>query len=388
MALALFALIIGIAGLGTFFYYRAVNRPPDKPRKEPRGSVIASHALSAIASEIAARAKGKPDEIPGDDEDLVKEHGYPLRSHFIPSEDGIYHRASLISERGWSDLACTLNELSILPAAAFEIVNILYNPNATASELENAASQAPELTSRILTIVNSPFYRLESDVLDLTGAVEHLGSDEIHQFVYIANVFQPAVSQSHQPAVTDLWKHSRATSHIVTWLSRKITHENPDKNKFEFREPLAGTSALLHDIGKLVLEQWRPEAYRKALRASHEKNTQLMSEELRHLGITHALAGALLIDSWRLPKSLSITVKGSHLPIVSDDFPEAALVWLAGQTARTMSMGIDGEIKDEIIPGDIRDLLKIQSETITELLSVDFRDFVTHALADCRIGVT
>jgi len=385
MALALFGLIIGIAGCGAFFYYRALNRPFTK-KTAGKSATSGKNILSSIASEIAALPQPNPDD-PDEDDGLIKEHGYPLRSRFIPSEDGIYHRAEMISDRGWADLVYTIMELAALPAPAVELLSALSDPNIPKSALDQECSRTPELVARALSIANSPYYNIYEEITDLARAVELLGYEEIRQIVSIASIFRFKESSPDHLNTEDLWKHSMATSRIATWFSRKVGGESYCAAKAELRERLAGTSALLHDVGKIVLERWRPEGFRRAIRASGEKNTCLLTEELKEFGITHALAGALLINTMGLPKSLSLIAKGCHIPVVSEDFPEAALVYVAGQVARVMSMGIDGEVRRDDIPTDVRDFLGLEPKSIIELISGDFAKSVCDSLADCRIAI-
>ena len=111
-----------------------------------------------------------------------------------------------------------------------------------------------------------------------------------------------------------------------------------------------------------------------------------MTCELGELGVTHALASVLLLDLWHQPEDLISVVKGCHLPVVSSERPEAALVFVSGQIARLLDIGADAE-PAEPIPGDVRAVLGIESDTVSALLDSEFEEFVTGALAEIRTGV-
>ncbi|MCK4720143.1 HDOD domain-containing protein, partial [bacterium] len=185
---------------------------------------------------------------------------------------------------------------------------------------------------------------------------------------------------SDGPIVIDeLWKHSLATAGITTWLN--------DIMRIKGRKGLAGTGAMLHDVGKLVLQKWRPEAFRRAVIRARENKTSLMREELSELGVTHALAGTFLLNYWHLPLTLQWLVKGCHLPEVNSELPETALVYLSNQIARRMDMGLDAEEVTEI-PDDIRKLLGFKAETIDELIGEGFEEYVTSALDGLKVTVS
>jgi hypothetical protein len=112
-----------------------------------------------------------------------------------------------------------------------------------------------------------------------------------------------------------------------------------------------------------------------------------MHEEVKELGLSHALAGVLLLNRWHLPVTLSWVVKGCHLPVTSDDMPEPAMVYLAGQVARHMGIGIDGERSEDYIPDEVREILGVEQETVSDLVSEGFEDFVKSTLSDIKVKI-
>jgi len=385
--LIIFGIIAIIAGLAILFDYRNENHPHiPKPEKSPPATAAKKtsddrsrkgvEVMGIVQGNVIVAEKLTPETVTDNTEERTAGR-YEIESLFVPVEGDIYHRVHHLSERGWADLDYVLMQLSRLPGDAANLLEVLNNPDTSASDVATVCERNVGLTVRILKLVNSPFYGLNSEVDDIKRAVAVLGFNEIRQIVITSSIFMADAFADDPISVEDLWRHSLATARISSWIA--------DRSKIEIRKSFCGTAAMLHDVGKLVLQRWRPAGFQRALDLSKEKQTGLMYEELQTLGLTHALAGILLIHCWHLPESLGWVVKGCHLPVVSPEMPESAVVHFAGQVARYMAIGFDGEKCDERIPDDIREILGIDPETIPEVVSQGFEDFVSNTLDDLKV---
>jgi putative nucleotidyltransferase with HDIG domain len=97
---------------------------------------------------------------------------------------------------------------------------------------------------------------------------------------------------------------------------------------FEFRDRLMVT-ALLHDIGKLVLVHAYP-GYPRQVHADARTPEERLQRERRELGVDHALVGGVLARRWGLPKSVAHVIETHHN---SDCDGETAIVRLADMLA-------------------------------------------------------
>ncbi len=97
---------------------------------------------------------------------------------------------------------------------------------------------------------------------------------------------------------------------------------------FEFRDRLMVT-ALLHDIGKLVLVHAYP-GYPRQVHGDARTPEDRIQRERRELGVDHALVGGVLARRWGLPKSVAHVIETHHN---SDCDGETAIVRLADMLA-------------------------------------------------------
>ena len=88
-------------------------------------------------------------------------------------------------------------------------------------------------------------------------------------------------------------------------------------------------SALLHDVGKLVLMHAYP-AYPEQIHGEARTPEERIKRERRELGVDHALVGGVLARRWGLPDRLATAIERHH----SDEAEgEAAFVRLADMLA-------------------------------------------------------
>lgn len=142
-----------------------------------------------------------------------------------------------------------------------------------------------------------------SDVLSIPTALtiigpEHLsrivaGRSTIDYFQYVAGWRQPP---------EHLRLHAIATQRAVELIVRAQHREDGDAL-------LIG--ALLHDVGKLVLEQAYPN-YPRGVHGEAETPDSRAHEERRHLGLDHAMVGGVILRRWDVPDQIAALVETHH----------------------------------------------------------------------------
>jgi putative nucleotidyltransferase with HDIG domain len=114
--------------------------------------------------------------------------------------------------------------------------------------------------------------------------------------------------------------HSVATQRAADRLASEIG--------YEYRDRLMVT-ALLHDIGKLVLVHAYP-GYPRQVHGDARTPEERLQRERRELGVDHALVGGVLARRWGMPKAVAHVIENHHS---SDIEGEPAIVRLADMLA-------------------------------------------------------
>jgi len=110
-------------------------------------------------------------------------------------------------------------------------------------------------------------------------------------------------------------------------------------------------SGLLHDLGKLVFDNFFNEEYKKVASEARKNHEWIRDVERRLLEIDHNEAGYLLAQRWQFPEPVINAIRFHH------DLPEkapeecaiAAVVHIADYCSRKAKIG-DGGDSEEIEP--------------------------------------
>jgi putative nucleotidyltransferase with HDIG domain len=114
--------------------------------------------------------------------------------------------------------------------------------------------------------------------------------------------------------------HAVGTQRAADRLAKEVDFDDKDELL---------VSALLHDVGKLVLVHAYP-GYPGQVHGQAQTPEERIHRERRELGVDHALVGGVLARRWGLPSRLAAAIERHH----SDDADgEAALIRLADMLA-------------------------------------------------------
>ncbi|MBO8159531.1 HDOD domain-containing protein [Thermosyntropha sp.] len=205
------------------------------------------------------------------------------------------------------DIVQAVRDLPALPSVVTKIMKLTEDPNSTAQDINNALSQDQAMTARVLKLANSAFYGFPRRIATVTDATVFLGFKTIKSIVMAASVSDilnteiPGYALEHG----ELWKHSQCVAMAARHIARKVKFAQLD---------LAYTGGLLHDIGKVILNNAMKEAYHEVVARINEKNIDFIEAENAVLGFNHALVGARVAEKWNLPPELVDTIAHHHNP--------------------------------------------------------------------------
>jgi len=195
--------------------------------------------------------------------------------------------------------------LPSLPTIAMEVLELTRKDDVDIAEIAAIISKDPALSGKILRTVNSSFYGRSSHVSTISQAMVILGMQSVKTLVLgFSLINNLRKNNSRGFDILAFWKRSIYSATAARTIGGKM-------NLVQCEE--AFLAALLRDIGMLVLDQVLGEQYGEICgsAASHE---DLMQAETRALGLTHADAGAILADVWKLPPILAVPIASSSNP--------------------------------------------------------------------------
>lgn len=203
-----------------------------------------------------------------------------------------------------------LPNLPTLSEVAAQLVVRLKDPHISVTEISELIGQDPSMTAKILRIANSAFYGMPRSISKIKEAIVLLGLKAIHTVALSITVFDLFSDHTCHAAFDRIafWRHNI----ICALLSKNIASEMKTS---QIHPEIAFCIGLLHDIGKIVMEQYLHEDMHRTLDYSLKTHHSFFDSEKKVLQYTHSDIATLLISQWNLPDELFYPIVHHHQPL-------------------------------------------------------------------------
>ena len=195
--------------------------------------------------------------------------------------------------------------LPAMPQILVRLIEHLQADDLGMPELAALIAKDVGMTGKLLAVANSSAYQRHHRSVNLEQSLVALGTDMIKTLVISDSVFQTFNNFPHSGS-TDLrafWKNALSTAVIARDIARAVEYPHLEE---------AYLAGLLHNVGRLALLATAPKEYAYNFAARDDED--LCAVEQRTLQITHAEAGAWLIERWQLDSFLADAVLYHHEP--------------------------------------------------------------------------
>lgn len=188
-------------------------------------------------------------------------------------------------------------DLRPLPPIAAQVLQIAEGETFSAHELAQAISSDPALTARVLRVANSAYYGFPRRITTIRDAVVLLGFRQVRSTLLATSVMRSMPSYDGIDAFA-FWRHSVAVG-LLAELIAKSQGAHHDE---------AFTAGVLHNVGRLALDQARPVAFARARVLADNQNVSVHEAERQIFGFIDAEVGGALARHWRFPEELSAAI--------------------------------------------------------------------------------
>jgi putative nucleotidyltransferase with HDIG domain len=244
-------------------------------------------------------------------------------------------------------LTAAFEALEAFPALAESrnrLLRLLGEEGTSAADMVAAVETDVALAISVMRLANRIDGKPRGGVDSVVKAVEVLSPEAVQTIVTRTRTFDFFEHNGLWDATPERFRlHAVATQGAAERLAAELSYEH--RNRLMF-------TALLHDVGKLVLIHAYP-GYPSQVHGDARTPDERAQRERRELGVDHALVGGVLARRWGLPKTVASTIERHH---ADDANGEAAYVRLADmlahyaqggavspaellRTARTIGMG-------------------------------------------------
>ncbi len=179
------------------------------------------------------------------------------------------------------------NALPVLPELTTKVEELFQREEVELSDLVKVVQTDPGITSKLISISNSPQFRGLSEIKGLDKAIARIGLKMTQNYVLVLakrGLFKVDEPQ-YEAILNRIWQHSLATAACAQALAQKLAFNDADSYY---------TLGLLHDIGKLLVLQTFSDIAKKRADATEQQCIDLMEQ-------VHGEFGALLLTKWKFP---------------------------------------------------------------------------------------
>lgn len=223
----------------------------------------------------------------------------------------------------YEEIECALARVNSIPQIALKVIRMIRDSRNSLRDISKELRQDQILSAKVIRLCNSAFIGVRNRIDSIDRALVLLGDKRFLQLVASSSCedFFPKTVQGYSLCKGGLYKHALGTA-LISEILAKFTGKVPSD--------IAYTAGLLHDIGKVVLDQYMAPAYPLFYRRTQADGTNLIVVEREEFGVDHTEVGGRLGELWSLPENLIDTIRHHHNPEEATVAPELShLVYLA-----------------------------------------------------------
>jgi putative nucleotidyltransferase with HDIG domain len=232
-----------------------------------------------------------------------------------------------------------INRQWAFPFTVIRSLEIIGAESSCCNELAKCIESDLAATSAILGIANTTqFAGRYSRTTNVTDAVVRIGFNETRNLLATLALIDISSELYLKFGFKrgEFWMHSLATAIMAQKLCEKTAFKRPET---------AFIAGLMHDIGKIPLDNLFTDVFSRILEETTNKITSFADSEVRMMGFTHAALGHSFATAWDFPSSIKLALLNHHSPekILAnnnqlDRIPQEA-VYAANIFAKAVGMG-------------------------------------------------
>lgn len=213
-------------------------------------------------------------------------------------------------------------DLPATPQLIPRLQRMLYDPDTDMKDIFPLVKLDASITSGVIRMANSAYFRGVEPVLSLEEAVSRLGLFELYRIVCL--VVAEQVMGSPLP-LYNLKKGELLVSSISAALAMEVLAERLRQEEID--GPAGYTIGLLHSLGKIVVNRHYVNYGLKLYDDAVEIDPVI---ERKILGFEHAELGSALLEKWGFPEALFGPVLFQNHPLTAKSFqPSACMLHLS-----------------------------------------------------------
>jgi putative nucleotidyltransferase with HDIG domain len=222
-----------------------------------------------------------------------------------------------------------------IPQAALKVIRLLKSEEYSLSGIAAEVRHDQVLSAKVLRACNAAYLGVGEEITSIDRALVLLGGRVVGGLILSSAMsgFYDQFRRGYSMSRGGLYHHAVSTATVAEQIAALTGAAERD---------LAYTAGLLHDIGKVLLDQYvaaiRPLFYRDVV----GRGAALLDVERSLIGVSHEEAGARLADLWSFPAVLRNVIAHHSRPTEAEsDRALVHLVYLADLLVSRFDAGRD-----------------------------------------------
>jgi putative nucleotidyltransferase with HDIG domain len=269
--------------------------------------------------------------------------GLDLRSGQISIEPAGVEKMNIdapIRKPTKADIQAAMDSLQPIPQVALKVLRIIDEGDYDIKRIGQEVRKDQVISARTLQLANSAIFTKRKQVESLDHALVFLGQDLLVKLVISAAVesYFDQSGMGYSLCKGGIYHHAIGVALVaeqIGILTGKVASSR------------AYTAGLLHDIGKVVLDQHVTAVYPLFYRKLMDENQDVIAVERNLLGTDHIQVGHYLARRWDFPEPLIQCIRDHHQPDSGTPHSELATsVFLADLLMSRFNSGLEIECHD------------------------------------------
>lgn len=258
-----------------------------------------------------------------------------------------------------------IDRMPSLSTTVTKVLEVCNTPKTSANDLNRVISLDPVLTAQVLKLINSAYYSLPNQISSLARAIIMLGLNTVKNLALSTAVIGTLGKRdSFKSLPMDaFWAHSICVGVTSKLLAGMKSVPVSERDEYF-------VAGMLHDLGKIPLNNCFDESYAQALQLAELEQGSLFRSEKLLVGLDHGAAGRLIGEKWQLSNSIVETLSFHHAPQMASEAnrPLVQTVALANLYANIYEIGSAGDLHpDSRQLLEVLDLMGMKWEALREL---------------------
>lgn len=263
-----------------------------------------------------------------------------------------------------AEIKKAMDQLQPIPQVALKVMRLINEGGLVVDQITDEIYKDQVISARVLKLANSAMFSKRCSIESLDHALVYLGQDQLIKLILLAAVqsYFEQSSTGYSLCKGGLYHHAIGCAQVAEGLARKTQKVDPNT---------AYTAGLLHDIGKVVLDQYVAPAYPLFYRQVMEKSHNVLTLEKKLLGIDHTEVGRLLAQQWSFPESLQSVIRHHHYPDKNSKYYSlAVIVYIADLLLSRFHVGFELERLDTRTLADHLDSIDLNVDKFNQLVDM------------------